>query len=227
MQSLKSVCLLTVKDLKIEFRSKEMLISLCTLSLILSILFSLGAQEAFLDEKTITRLFPVFLWTSFVCAGTMSIGRSFEYEFEDGALDGLLLSKIPTSSLFISKWLSNLLITLLNAFILELLYCIFLDIDPTRIFPEIILPTFLVATGYSALATILAALTHYARVKNLLLPLILLPLLFPIFFGALETTYEILFDRWSLWSPWITLLFLLDIVYVLAGCFLFEYVVKE
>lgn len=215
------------KDLTIELRAKELLLSLFVLSLILVTVFSLGLQGAFINQQTMLRIFPLSIWITFIFAATVSISRSFEYEVEYGALDGLLQLGINPIVIFLSKFISNTIIITLNVLFLEIALCLFLDISPHVIFPSILIPTFFVSSGYSSLATLFSALTQYGRVRSLLLPLILLPLLFPLYLAALESTHEILLSRFGWDSPWSTLLLTLNVVYILSSTFLFEYVVKE
>jgi heme exporter protein B len=87
---------------------------------------------------------------------------------------------------------------------------------------------FLVVVAYAALSSLLAGIAVQARLKGLLLPLILLPLIFPLFFAALELSSALLIGGSFAWSSfWFKLLLLLDLLYLLLGLNLFEYVVKE
>jgi len=218
------------KDVLLEFRLKETLVLLFTLSLLLAAILSIGIGGAFLTGDVVARLFPTFLWIIFVFTATLSIGRSYDYEFKNGALEGLLLSGISPVSIYLSKVVSNFLImTLGHVFsIIVLLVLLNLDIS-LHVFGQLLILSLFVILGYSALSTLMAAITNRSQLAHMLLPLILLPLLIPLLMAAIETT-ALLMDGQGvidISSVWVSLLITLDLVYLVLGVALYEFAVRE
>lgn len=220
--------LLLRKDLTLEFRSREMLSLLFLLALLLSVVVASGLQNSALSAETMARLFAVVVWVIFLFNATLSIERSFDGEKEEGAIEGLLLlAGIPAASFYCAKVTSNSVIMMIAHLFTAALLSVLMDVPLMPILLPFLLLSVLLVFAYSCAATLLAGLAMTARLKSLLLPLILLPLLFPLFFAATELTSELIAGRFDPASPWLSLVFGLDVVYFLLGVNLFGYVLKE
>ncbi len=216
------------KDLILEFRSKETISVMVCLSALMSVILSLGISSAFLTEDIVHRLFPILMWFVFVVTASVAVGRTYEYEVHNQAMEGLLLTGIDPAFVFLSKLISSSLIIALGHCVAISALGILLDVSIIPHVGGIAIISLLVILGYAALATMIAAMTSTARLKNLLLPLILLPLLFPLFFAAIELTIPLLKEGvLDFRSFWFSLLLGLDLVYVVLGINLYEYLVRE
>jgi heme exporter protein B len=216
------------KDIVSELRTKETVALVICLSLLLAVMVSFGVQSLLLAPNAVRELFPTLIWIIFVFAATVSIGKSFEYERENGALQGILLTGISPVLVYLSKLISNTAVALLGHLWAVLALVVLLDVGVVPLLPAIAVISFLVVLGYSALSTLLAAMTSATRLKNMLLPLVLLPLLFPLFFCAIGITTTIVMEgKIDFESIWISLLIGLDSLYLILGINLFESVVKE
>ncbi|RMG41044.1 MAG: hypothetical protein D6719_09405 [Candidatus Dadabacteria bacterium] len=216
------------KDLLSELRSRETLVVLFSLSLLLSVILSLGIQSAYLRAGQVEALLPAALWVVFLMAATVSVSRSYDYEQANCALQGLLLAGTSPWKIYISKVVITSIIMLAGQCITLASLGILLNISLFSDLITLIIISFLVIIGYAALSSLLAAMTMTARLRDLLLPLILLPLLFPLFFSALELTADIVVDQnFDPGSVWLSLLIGLDLLYILFGINLYEFVVRE
>lgn len=216
------------KDLQIEARSKEIFSLLLGLVLILTIIVSFGTHLAFLKSDAIVKLFPTLLWVVFMFSSTAAIGRSYEYEKKHSALHGVLLSGVPPCTIYLAKFVSNFLILSIGHLISVATLIVLLNIDLSLSWHLILLISILILLAYSALATIIAAITSTSRLSHMLLPLILLPLLFPVLLCALELTSSAISMQSLDWeSPWLSLIAGLDVLYFLLGFNLFEFIIKE
>jgi len=217
------------KDLALELRLKETLVLLFTLSLLLSAILSIGIGGAFLSLVEKVNLLPTFLWIIFVFTATLSVGRSYDYEFKHGALDGLLLTGVSPACIYLSKVISNFIIMTLGHLFTIVVLLVLLNIDlGLAVFSQILFLSLLVIFGYSALSTLLAAITNRSQLAHMLLPLILLPLLIPLLMAAIEAT-ALVIDGQGIdpGSVWVSLLITLDLVYLVLGVSLYEYAVRE
>ena len=220
--------ILARKDLILELRRKETLILAVGLSLLLSMIVAFGIGSSFIGATTTRKLFSVFLWLVFIFTATLSIGRSYEYEMRNHALEGLLLCGISPTWIFLAKTLSNAVVIGIAHLITILLLSVLLNCPIASEAGMLLVISALVVIGYATLATLLAGITVSSRLSSMLLPLILIPLLFPLFFAALELTADLMQTGTLAWeSAWFSLLFGLDVLYLLFGINLFEYVVEE
>jgi len=215
-------------NFKLEFRVKETAVLMLTLAIMLSVVVSLGLGSALFDSKTRLLLFPALIWIVFLFSATVSIGRSFEYEIPNAALDGVILSGTSPAAIYLSKATFNLLVMLLSHVCAFCCLCAFLNVDLFQVLPEFLIVSLLVLLGYSSLATLLSAISISSRLRQILLPLLLLPLIFPLFFCAIELTFQLTLNRQLDFSSiWFSLLLGIDVVYLALGINLFEYAIKE
>jgi heme exporter protein B len=216
------------KDLRSELRGKEVLILHLTISLLLAAVVGLGIQNAFLTRDQIQALSPLFIWLIFIFAGTVSVARSFEYESNFRAIDGVILTGFPAGLVFLSKCLANVLVILLGHLVSISALAVLLNLSILSVLAQLLLLSLLVCFGYSALATLLSAITASSRLKGMLLPLILMPLLFPLFFGAIELTAQLFsYGSVDFSSGWLSLILVFDLLYLVVAMNLFEYSLGE
>ncbi len=213
--------------LRIEFRVRETVFLFLSLISMLVVIVALGVHAAVLEPTVKETLYPCLLWVVFLLSATAAVGRSFEYEGECGALDGLIMAGVPLTSIFLAKTGSNFIILFFGQCCAAFLLAIFLNVP----LPSLagVVPVFVTALlGYAALATLLSGIAVSAKLKQILLPIILLPLLFPIFLCAIELTYMARLEDAPAWgSPWFAFLLGLDVLYLVLGVNLFEFVVRE
>ncbi len=225
---MKTLALLLKKDLLLEFRNRETIALVFCLALLLAVLASFGVHSAFLDPQTTRSIFPMVLWMVFIFAATVSIGRSFEFELENSAIEGLILTQVSPQLIFVSKFIGSFVI-LAIAFVFCLIsLALLLNIEIAPDLGALSLISFEVLFAYSALSTLVSALAGTARLKSLLLPLLLLPLIIPIFLGALELT-SVAFEQPAQFygSAWLSMLGGIDLIYFVAGLVLYGYALRD
>lgn len=225
---IRSFCIAT-KDLKSEFRTKQMLNSMFIFSLMVLVVFSISFADFLGDSEKVEKLAPGVLWVSFTFAGMLGLSRSFVLESENGCIEALKLCPVDMSTIYTGKVLSNLGIM----FLMEIVTLVFFiglfsyNFGLSSLFLLVfilLLGTF----GFIAVGTLLAALTLSTRTRELLLPVLLLPVLLPVLIPAVEATAEILAGKGieSLISE-IRLLVAYDLVFFSVSNLIFEYVVSD
>lgn len=210
------------KDLALEKRSREMLSSMFIFGLIVILLFSFSFD---LRVERVNQVAPGMLWVAFTFAGMLGLARSFVLERDQGCLDGLLLCPVDRSVLYVGKMLSNLIfISLAEAIILPLCFALFnLPFRPL-VLPIILLGTF----GFSAVGTLVSAMTVHARAREVMLPILLFPLVMPALIAAVKLTAGVLDGQaWSEMRNWLQLLVGFDIIFSVLSYLAFEYIVEE
>lgn len=216
---------ITWKDLLTERRTKEQVNSLAYFAVLLLFLFQFAIGP---DQAKIREVAPGLLWLSFILTGILGLGRAFQVERENECLEGLLLSPIDREAIFLGKLLGNTIVMLLLSLFLLPLFAVFYNLDLWRSLPSILVVVFLGIFGFAVVGTLYSAMTANVRARELLFPLLLLPLVVPVLLASVTAT-EILMEGGSLSKAMrgLQLLVGFDIIFLVVALLAFEFVVEE
>jgi len=171
---------------------------------------------------------PALLWVTFIFAGLLSVQRAFLIERESGGWYGLLLSPLDRGAIFLAKMLGNLIVLALAQLVLVVLLGLLLGVAPPRAPLAFLLVNLLGLVGFSALATLFAAISVRLRARELLLPLLVLPLLVPLVICAVEASRIVLAGGGAASAGvWLRVLATFDVIFTVSGWMLFERLVQE
>lgn len=188
------------KDLRLLWRQRAGWISAATFAMTSVLVYAFAFDLATGSVRT---LLPGVLWVTFLFAGIISAGRSFATEAEQGTFDALLLAPVSRTALYAGKVLSNLIALLaVEAGVLLLATVMF---NEALLTARLIAVTIVGTTGYVALTTLLSTLGARVRAREVLLPVLALPLLVPLLIGAVRATGEALGASGGD-APWLLLL---------------------
>lgn len=211
------------KDLRLELRTKEALSGLVVLVVLILLTFTFA-----LDPHGAGNAAPAVMWVTFVFAGLLSVQRAFLIERENGAWYGLLLCPVDRGAIFVAKMAANLVVLALAQVVLVALLMLFLDVPLPPAPFAFALVNALGLLGFSALATLFTVIAVRLRAREMLLPLLVLPLLVPVVICAVEAS-RILMAGGSAASAgvWLRVLVVFDVIVTVAGWMLFEQLVLE
>lgn len=213
---------------RLEFREREISALYVFFVLLLSVFFSLALSGAYLEAEIRRKIFPSLLWISAFVSGAVALGRSFEADLAHRALDALRLSRVPLGEVFLAKLFINWLEVAAGLVLSFISLVVLLDVTIPGGELKLLLTALLASISFSALATLLSAVSIFSRIRHILLPVILLPLVVPLLFAAVELTTQVVVDKnFDIDSPWVYLLLLLDVVYVSLGAWLFPHAIGE
>ena len=212
------------KDLRIEWRTRESLASVFVLGVLLLVVFSV-AHDAPPEEAP--ALAPAVLWATFVFTGVLGVQRGFLLERENDCLAGLLVSPVDPAAIFAGKCASNVVLLAVMQAIVVPLVGLFLHLDLRPVLPGLAVVLLLGNVGFAALATLLAAVAVRTRAREVMLPLLLLPLLVPLLIGAVQATRAVLAGGLGEARGGLAVLAAFDVVFAVAGWLLFAYVVRD
>lgn len=212
------------KELKIEFRNKQMINS----TLILSFLILATIRFAFsVVEFELTELASPIIWITFFFSGMFSLAPTYKREVDQGTKDGLMLAPISSSSIFFGKFLSNLLIIMaLNMFSMVLFFVFFPVSSPDIL--ALLVIVILGTIGFTALGNIISAISSNLAQSEIMLPVLLVPILiFTVVMTVVSTTSEI-FSGASIFDiqEGIKLILAFDIVFLACGYLLIDYILE-
>jgi heme exporter protein B len=211
------------KDLLLEFRTKEALSALVVLVVLVLLTFVFA-----LDPQGASAAAPAVLWVTFVFAGLLAVQRAFLVERENGSWDGLLLAPVDRGAIFAAKMAANLVVLAIAQVVLFLLLMLFLGLELPRAPFAFLVVNMLGLVGFSALATLFAAISVRMRAREMLLPLLVLPLFVPVVICAVEAS-RILLAGGSTASAaaWIRVLVAFDVIFTVTGWMIFDQIVQE
>lgn len=213
------------KDFISEFRTKEMIFSMCLFSFLILIIFSFtfGSSLKF-DREMIAGI----LWIAFIFSGLMGLGRSFSAERDQGTLQGLILCPVSPWTIFLAKLAGTFLFTtvmeIITIFIAAILY-------NTPVIP-FILPLgviiFLGTLGFTAIGTIFSAISATTKSRDVLLSILFFPISIPVVISAVKATGIILNGKsFQMVFPWLKILIAFDLIFLLVSYLTFAYIMEE
>jgi heme exporter protein B len=182
---------IAAKDLRAELRTKQVLNSMLVFSLVVMVIFSLSLSDVLSDSSAVDRLAPGLLWIAFIFAGTLGITRTFASETENGCLEGLRLCPVESAAIYTGKVISSMCLMLMMEIATVPVFIVLFNYSIPGI-PVMAIVILLGTAGFSAVGTLLSALTVNTRTREILLPVILLPLLVPVLIPAVLATGKIL-----------------------------------
>jgi len=225
MELLTQSYLLLQKDLRLELRRRDSLLTMFFFGTLLLFVFHFSFDVA---PDKMAEMAPALLWLAFLFTGTLGLAQLFQSERENHCLDALLLSPLDRGALFLAKSGFNLLLMILVELVVMPLFWILFNLSSWNLLPQLFLVTLLGTVGFCVLGTIMSAITLRARARELLLPLVLFPLMIPVLLATIRCMETVLkTGTFGDAAPWLRLLFGFDVIFLTLGVLLFDWVIES
>src|SRR5271166_509480 len=224
MSLFSNTAVLLSKELRTEFRSRELLTTPVVFILVVILLFSFAISPSTEESREFG---PGLLWLAILFAASLMLQPCFLREQTNDTLSSLRLAVSDPFSIFLAKLIANTLFLLLTEILMLPLFAIFYNIPILPQLGHLLLVLFLGSLGISVAGTALSAISAQARMRELLLPLLLLPLLTPVLVASTEVTVGLM-DREPVvqWKG-IGFLAIFDLVFLTALWLFGEYLLEE
>ncbi len=213
------------KDLRLELRSGQSTVALFALSLLILVVlvFTLSPDPANRAEASAGAL-----WVAMVFAGMLGATRALLAENENGCMRALATSPIDPAMLYAAKLAAAFIFMTVAEGAAVILVVLFFNLEfgpeLLRLAPPVVLGTL----GFSALATLLAAISGRTRAGDLLLPLLAVPMFVPALIAGVKASAAALSGaELSAMTRWLGVLVAFDVLFVTLGGLLFEHVIGE
>ena len=224
MSLFSNTAVLLNKELRTEFRSRELLTTTVVFILVVLILFSFAISPTTEESREFG---PGLLWLAILFAASLMLQPCFLREQSNDTLSSLRLAVSDPFSIFLAKLIANTLFLLLTELIMLPFFAIFYNVPVLPEFHWLLLVLFLGSLGISVAGTALSAISAQARMRELLLPLLLLPLLTPVLVVSATVTVS-LFEREPIVKgKGIAFLAVFDVVFLTALWLFGEYLLEE
>lgn len=177
------------KDLQTELRTKESINAAASFALVILVLFSFAFD---LGREELYAISGGLLWLVYSFAGALIVNRGFARELPNDCLDVLIASPAPPWAIFLGKSVAAFCLLLIVELISLPVFGLFYNIRWTDSFGSLTLVILLATWGITVVGTAFSAVTVNVRLRELMLPVLLYPILIPLLIGAMGTTTALL-----------------------------------
>jgi heme exporter protein B len=224
MSTARAAAILLAKELRLEFRTRELLTATVVFAVVVVVLFSFAFDPTAAESR---RYGPGLLWIAFLFAGSLMLHPSFGREQANQTLDALRMAPISPFAIVLGKMLANLLFLSVAEAILVPVFAVLYNISLAGIVGRLAIVLVLGTLGVVVTGTVFSAISAHARMRELLLPLLLLPILAPLLIAAVEATASLFSERPALDRAWLAFLGGFDIVFLTASWLLSDFLLEE
>jgi heme exporter protein B len=212
------------KDLVSEWRSRDRVVAMGLFAFLVVVVLRFALPGT--DPAEVRRLAPGLLWVAYVFAALLGLNRAFALELENDALSALALAPSDRGWVFLGKAAANFLILSAVQVLVAVIFALFFNLDWRAVALPLAGVTALASIGLCSAGTLFGAVAVRTRFREVMLPLLLLPLLVPVISGAVRATGALLETGAAPFEP-IQLLIVIDVAYLVLGFVGFEYVLDE
>jgi heme exporter protein B len=217
------VIAITWKDALSGMRTKESIFSVLVFTLLVIVIFNFAFGTS---QEMMELVAPGILWVTFAFAGVLSLNRSFIPEKEQDCLEGLMACPASREVIYVGKMLGSLLFMLIIEVIALLIFAFLFNLPVFS--PQIITITVLTTIGFVAVGTLFSALAVNTKAREMVLPILFLPIVAPIIISAIKASELALSgEPWSGLSSWLQIIGAFDVIFLIVSFLIFAFVIEE
>jgi heme exporter protein B len=213
------------KELFIEFRSREVILSMLIfgLSIILAFAFTTNVSKIIVLNYA-----PGLFWIMILFVTTLGVHRSFTYEKNFDAFSLLISAPIDRGLIYLSKWISGTIFLTVMEIIIIIPFFKFLLLDLPSNFVLFSATSILINFAIMSVASLVAGISMRANLSEVLVPILFFPLVSPVIIAATKISSGVLFgDPYQLWQIWLLIIVSVIVIFPLAGYTLFDFITEE
>ncbi len=214
---------ITWKDVLSELRTREIVFSVVVFTLLVVVIFNFTFTSG---QQSAAAVAPGILWATFTFAGVLSLNRSFILEKEEGCLEGLMISPLSREAIYLGKMLASLIFMLVVEAVALPAFALLFNLDIGSW--QLITVTLLTTVGFVAVGTMFSALAVNTKAREMVLPILFLPIVIPIIIAAVKASGMALAGApWSDMSSWLGIIIAFDVVFLVVPILIFTYIIEE
>ena len=223
MSYLGTIRVLLWKDILLEWRSKEISISMFVFSALVIMVFNFVLD---VSSISLILLAPGILWISIIFGAVISFNRSLSIEKETGGIYGLMISPVERDVIFFGKMLSAFVFLLVVELLIFSLFSILFNLSLFS--PAFILLAVLATLGMSLVGTLFSTIAVNTRSREVMFPILFLPVVLPLMIATVEATGTLLIEGLTKnFFNWISLLIVFDSVFLVICPVAFTYIIED
>jgi len=211
------------KDILAEFRTKEIVTSVLVFALLVLVIFSFAFGTR---ADAMELVAPGILWTALTFGGVLGFNRVFIMEKENSRLEGLMLCPVDRAVIYWGKLAGSFTFILAVAVVITPIFLVLLNLP--LFLPRLALIIVLATLGFAAVGTLFSAVAINTRARDIMLPILFLPIAVPVIVAAVKATALVIAGRpWGDMLVWLQIIIVFDIIYLVIATLVFEFVVEE
>jgi heme exporter protein B len=213
------------KDALAELRGRNAAVSTLFFAAVVLLLFGFALGP---DAERLADAAPGLLWLALVFAGVLAVDRLHLLETDDGAFEQLALYPITRRAIYAGKAIGGFAVMLVLGVVVLGAVGILFAVDVVAALLPLLITVVLGAVGIAAVGTFYAGVTVRLRAREVMLPLLMLPVLAPLLLGAVKATAAALAgDPFGELGAWLQLLVAFDVIMVVAGAATYGYLLED
>ena len=213
------------KELLIEFRSKQIILSMLIFGLAIILIFALSSN---ISSEILSNYSAGMFWLMNLFVVVIGVHRSFAYEKEFDAFSLLVSAPVDRGLIFLSKWVSGFIFITTTQLIIIVPFFKLLLLDVPENISFFILTSLLINLAMMSIASIVSGIVIRSNFSEVLLPLLMFPLLSPLMIAATKISNDIINSQsYELWNVWVLIIASIVVLFGLAGYALFDFIVEE
>ena len=213
------------KDAVAELRGRHATVSTLFFAAVVLLLFGFALGP---DSRRLAEAAPGLLWLAVVFAGILAVSRLHLLETDDAALEQLALYPVARRAIYAGKALGGFAVMLVLGVVVLGAVGVLFAVDIGAAWPALLLTVALGAIGIAAVGTFYAGVTVRMRAREVMLPLLVLPVLAPLLLGAVEATGAALSgDPFGELGSWLQLLVAFDLIMLVAGAATYGFLLED
>ena len=214
-----------VKDLQTEWRTLELFTSMFVFAVLVIVVFNFALGT---DPDRMRQSVPGILWITLLFATILGLQRAIQKESEEDTLQGVILALHDYSALFIAKMIAHMFHLVMLLLCTLPLCSLWFHIDLTSCVGSVSFILFLGITGLSILGTLFAMIMLNIRAREVLLPLLFLPISVPVTIAVVQATTKLLNGKaFADITDYIILLGIFDVVFFVIALIIFDHILEE
>jgi heme exporter protein B len=214
------------KDLRVELRTLESVPAMTLFAVTTFVLFHFGLDRSTLEGDLAAGVF----WVTILFASVLGLNRLFVAEEEQGGFDGFLLAPVDRTALFVAKGIALFVfLCAVELAAVPAFSILLLGPSPWPALPGLILVLVLANAGIAVVGTLIAGIAVRTRARDLIGPLVTLPLLVPVVLSASEATVPLFAEIGADGPPgrWLAILAIYDLIFGLVAYGVFDFLLED
>jgi len=222
---LQQVLALLAKDLKAEWRTREIFTSMFVFAVLVVVVFNFAIGA---DPELIRQVASGVIWIALSFASVLGLQRTGQMEREEDSLQGVLLALQDRSALFLAKMLAQMLYLLVVVLCTLPLCGLWFRIDFLASLGALCVAFTLGMLGLSIIGTLFGMIALQTRACEVMLPLLFLPVSIPLTIAAVQATAQVIDGkRLKDIADYLVLIGVFDVVFLALSLIVFDYIVEE
>jgi heme exporter protein B len=213
----------TWKDALTEFRTREVIFTVLVFAILVIVIFNFAFGSS---PEAIALAGPGMLWVTFAFSGVLSLNRAFVPERESGCMEALLAAPISREAIYVGKMLSSLMSMVVVEAVALPIFALLFDLNVLSL--PLVVITLLATVGFIAVGTLFSALAVNTRARDMVLPILFLPVVVPVVISAVKASALALGGApWSEMLGWLEIIAAFDVIFLAVSYLVFGFVIEQ